>query len=127
MRPRMGAVVTERLTDAQLAEIGPAIAYSYAAGDYPPRLSAWAREWLGPDGGTLSLLKELMAERAMAGELARQVGDLRTRLAAVHKIHFQYLPVAVDFDCCAGCNTGYPIRYVPWPCDTFKALTGESE
>ncbi|WP_156959589.1 hypothetical protein [Nocardia sp. BMG51109] len=36
------------------------------AGEYPPNLSDWAREFLGPDGGALALLAEWQAERARA-------------------------------------------------------------
>ena len=35
--------------------------------------------------------------------------------------HEEYLPAAVNYDCCARCNaiTG---SYVPWPCDPYTRL-----
>lgn len=60
-----------------------------------------------------------------AGQLPTD--DLKRKVAAVRRLHFQYRAAACDdFDCCAHCNwiSG---GYVPWPCDTYKALTGETE
>lgn len=39
----------------------------------------------------------------------------------VQALHFQYLPAAVDFDCCAHCNQNSG-GYVEWPCPTIRAL-----
>ena len=109
--------VNERLTDEQFAEIERAVPWPNLGGSLDdPEISAWARRWIGPDGGTLSLLNELKAERA--------------RVDAVLGSHY---PAKVHKACQEGacpCDGRQCVPYclpcdVPWPCDTYKALTGE--
>lgn len=112
--------MNDRLTDEQFTELERAIPYSYEAGDYPEDLSDWAREWIGPDGGTLSLLNELRAERArIAAVLALH------RPAKAHPICQQDDCPCGGYECCEHCNE-YSARGVPWPCDTYKAITEEN-
>jgi hypothetical protein len=113
--------MSDRLTDEQFAELLHTVPLTYEGGNEV--LSDWAREWLGPDGGVLSLLNEVRNERERLRHEREESRDARRRIALAHRIHFQYLPAAVDFDCCAGCNR-ISGGYVPWPCETYKALTG---
>ncbi|WP_280389850.1 hypothetical protein [Nocardia wallacei] len=53
--------MADRLTDEQFAELLRTVPLTYEGGN--EMLSDWAREWLGPDGGVLSLLYELRNER----------------------------------------------------------------
>ncbi|MFE7744404.1 hypothetical protein [Nocardia sp. NPDC057455] len=66
--------MSERMSDELFTEIARAIPYSYEAGDYPDDLSDEAREFLGPDGGTLALMNELKAERERV-RLAINIAD----------------------------------------------------
>lgn len=59
----------------------------------------------------------VVANKAWANEAAK--------VQAVEALHRQYLPSAVDFYCCAECNR-VSGEYVPWPCDTAKALADVS-
>ncbi|MFI8664251.1 hypothetical protein ACIGKR_29940 [Rhodococcus qingshengii] len=55
---------------------------------------------------------------------AHAVNTLPALVAAVERVqalHYQYLPAAVDFDCCAHCNQNSG-GYVEWPCPTIRAL-----
>jgi hypothetical protein len=65
--------MSERLTDEQFAEILRDLPLTYG-GIAMEDLSPWAQEWLGPDGGTLSLLNELAAERERV-RLAINIAD----------------------------------------------------
>lgn len=57
--------------------------------------------------------------------------EARAAVARVHALHFQYLPAMVDFYCCAHCNIvssiGGGTGYIPWPCDTIRALEGDAD
>lgn len=116
--------MTNRLTDEQFDEIRHAIPLLYQGGSLED-FSPWVQEWIGPDGGTLSLLNELKSERELSERLAKERREARGKIAAVLCKHVEYRTAGEDrFDCCAECNriTG---GYVPWPCATYKALTGE--
>lgn len=63
-------------------------------------------------------------ETALAAAV-HENGELRAALARVREMHDQYLPAAVDYDCCAHCNIGG--IYVEWPCPTIRALDGEEK
>ncbi|WP_280320023.1 hypothetical protein [Nocardia wallacei] len=130
--------MTDRLTDEQFAELLHYIPLTYeglALEDMPEWMGGrqgpdgWEHGWLGPDGGVLSLLAELKAERERSARLAEKLVESQRRIALVREVHFEYLPAGADFYCCAGCNITASIGgigYVPWPCDTYKALTGEA-
>jgi hypothetical protein len=50
--------------------------------------------------------------------------EARDMVAAVKKLHFEYLPVHVEFTTCAHCNTLKQFPDVaPWPCPTVWAMT----
>ena len=53
--------------------------------------------------------------------LANELDALVSAVERVQALHFQYLPAAVDFDCCAHCNQNSG-GYVEWPCPTIEAL-----
>ncbi|WP_068059291.1 hypothetical protein [Nocardia xishanensis] len=67
----------DRLSDELFDEISHAIPFPYMGGDYPENLSQQAREWIGPDGGTLSLLNELRDERARLAEAVQAMSKSR--------------------------------------------------
>jgi hypothetical protein len=91
------------LTDEQFAELLHGIPLTYQGGTLDD-LPEWAREWVGPDGGTLSLLNELKAER-----------DRTARIVALHRP-----PDGYSCTCCRVCvECG-----LEWPCNTRKALDG---
>lgn len=49
--------------------------------------------------------------------------EARVMVAAVKKLHDQYLPAHVDFYTCAHCNTLMQFPNVqPWPCPTVTAM-----
>lgn len=49
----------------------------------------------------------------------------RRQVAAIRKLHFEYLPAHVDIYTCAHCNTiTGGSHVVPWPCPTIEALNG---
>lgn len=53
--------------------------------------------------------------------LAKLGREVVAAVERVQALHFQYLPAAVDFDCCAHCNQNSG-GYVEWPCPTIRAL-----
>lgn len=117
--------MSRRLTDAQFDELLRAIPYPYEAGDYPEDLSEWAREWIGPDGGTLSLLNELAAERSRRKDAVAAMDVFYQKVLTARRLHFQYRAAAENrFDCCGECSR-VSSKPVPWPCATYKAVTGD--
>jgi hypothetical protein len=94
-----------RLTDEQFTALLRGIPLFYEGGTLDD-LPEWAREWVGPDGGTLSLLNELKAER--------------DRAAAVLALHQP--PGGYSCTCCRRCVECGKL----WPCDTRKALAGKA-
>ncbi len=60
--------------------------------------------------------------KAVEAALAR-AQQAYAAVARIRHLHQQYLPVAVDYDCCSHCNVGG--SYVEWPCPTIRALDGD--
>lgn len=108
------------------------------------QIEAW-REFAGEQSEVHRILDELDAERANADEwhaavmqslvdeehanerTAKIVFDYKlavssyeVAIAQIRRLHQQYLPFAVDYDCCSHCNLGN--NNVPWPCDTIRIL-----
>lgn len=48
---------------------------------------------------------------------------VKHQLAMIRGMHEPHLPAAVDFDCCAHCNS-LNGGYIPWPCPTIQLLDG---
>ena len=128
MTTEPGQPIKGRLTVEQFAELLRAIPWPYVGGCLDdPEISDWARQWMGADGGTLALLNDLEAERDRADRLEAELRSAQGRIASALRGHFQYRAAAEDrFDCCAECNrlTG---GYVPWPCNTYQALTRQTQ
>lgn len=117
--------MTDRPTDEQVAELLSATLYSYQAGEYPEGMTAWVDVFTDGDGGIINAITEWQAERQRLEKTWREVLESRKLIAQVRGMHFQYRAAAEGrFDCCAECNR-VSRGYVPWPCATYLAITGD--
>lgn len=65
--------------------------------------------------------RDAAVERAVRAE--RELAALRERILDGHH---EYLPAAVDYDCCAECNR-IANDYIAWPCPVIAAFEAAGE
>lgn len=104
------------------------LAYRYQRPGYEPETyQEMARNLMCANMDVLDRLTSAEAEIAedagVMNALRRQRDSAESKVARVDGLHQQYLPAAVEFDCCSHCNA-ISGGYIAWPCPTMKALEG---